>query len=336
MLCGIFSLIRKGVTPLKNKKIKSGISILLWPVLFVLLLILVNIICGGRVLNAYNLNSVIIHAANTIFVAWAFCFVFAADYMDLSIFSVVVLASYGGGELGNRFGMMGVLIGAVLVAVLCMFINFLVHAKSGIPSWIGGLGMCMIYEAIAAAYSSAMIKMGTRVVQLKAACRGFASAPYTYILLLAGFLFVYLVYNKTTTGLNVRAIGNEPAVAKAMGINFTKTIMLTGIACGVLVGFAATMNISVASQVSAQTGLTSLGSMFQPLASVMFAQIISQIDKRINIVVAVPFCTFLIYMIFNALTMLGIPSGTLQNVALGTIILGFGIVANIKTKGIVK
>lgn len=304
--------------------------------LFAAGLILLDAVCGWRVLNVSNVNSVIIHAANTIFVSWAFCFVFAVDYMDLSIFSVVILASYAGGELGNRMGTAGVLIGAVLAAAVCMLVNFIVHAKSGIPSWIGGLGMCMIYEALAAAYSSAMIKMGTRVVQLKSEFRGFATAPYTYLLLLAGFLFVYLIYNKTTTGLNARAIGSEPAVAKAMGINFTKTIVLTGIACGVLVGLAGTMNISVASQVSAQTGLTSLNSMFQPLASVMFAQIVSQIDKRINIVVAVPFCTFLIYMIFNVLTMLGIPSGTLQNVALGVIVLGFGIVANIRTKGIVK
>lgn len=321
---------------MKNSKTKKGINILLWPLLFIVLLIFMHIVCGGRILDISNLNSVIIHAANTIFVAWTFCFVFAADYMDLSIFSVVILASFAGGELGNRIGMFGVLLGAVMVAVACMFINFIVHAKSGIPSWIGGLGMCMIYEAVAAAYSSTMIKMGTRVVQLKSEYRGFAAAPYTYILLTIGFVFVYLIYNKTTIGLNIRAIGNEPAVAKAMGINFTKTIILTGISCGILVGFGATVNISVASQISAQTGLTSLSSMFQPLAAVMFAQIISQLDKRINIVVAIPFCTFLIYMIFNVLTMLGIPSGTLQNVALGTIVLGFGIVANIKTKGIVK
>lgn len=320
----------------KDNKIKGGMSILLWPLLFVVLLVFMDLICGGRILNISNLNSVVIHAANTIFVSWAFCFVFAADYMDLSIFSVVILASFAGGELGNRMGMPGVLIGSVIVAVACMFLNFIVHAKSGIPSWIGGLGMCMIYEAVAAAYSSAMIKMGTRVVQLKSEYRGFAAAPYTYILLGIGFIFMYLVYNKTTTGLNIRAIGNEPAVARAMGIHFTKTIILTGISCGILVGFGATVNISLASQVSAQTGLTSLSSMFQPLASVMFAQIISQLDKRINIVAAVPFCTFLIYMIFNVLTMLGIPSGTLQNVALGTIVLGFGIVANLKTKGIVK
>lgn len=321
---------------MKRKTAKSNLTILLWPLLFLVLLLFMNIACGGRILNFSNLNSVIIHASNTIFVSWAFCFVFAADYMDLSIFSIVILASFAGGELGNRIGMMGVLFGAVAVSVALMFLNFLIHAKSGIPSWIGGLGMCMIYEAIAAAYSSAMIKMGTRVVQLQTEYRTFATAPYTYILLIAGFVFVYLLYNKTMTGLNIRAIGNEPTVAKAMGINFTKTILLTGAACGVLVGLAGTMNISIAGQVSAQTGLTSLSSMFQPLASVMFAQIISQIDKRINIVVAVPFCTFLIYMIFNVLTMLGIPSGTLQNVALGTIVLGFGIVANIRTKGIVK
>ena len=311
-------------------------SILLWPALFLALLFIMDLICDRRILNAANLSSILIHAASTIFVSWAFCFVFAADYMYLSIFSIVILGSFAGGELGNRLGLLGVLIGACVVSMLCMFVNFLVHANSGIPSWIGGLGMCMIYEAIAAAYSGAMIKMGTRVVQLKVEYRGWATTPYIYILLLAGFAIAYLIYNKTQIGLNIRAIGNEPAVAKAMGIRFSRCIRRVGLVCGVLVGFASAVNISVASQVSAQTGLTSLNSMFQPLASVIFAQIISQMDKRINIITAVPFCTFLIYVIFNLLTFLGIPSGTLQNVALGIIVLSFAAVANIKTKGIVK
>ena len=321
---------------MKKTGIYKKYSVLLWPILFLVLLFAMNVICGGRIMNAANLSAILIHAASTIFVSWAFCFVFAADYMDLSIFSIVILGSYAGGELGNRLGLIGVLLGACSVSMLCMFINFLVHANSKIPSWIGGLGMCMIYEAIAAAYSGAMIKMGTRVVQLKIEYRGWATAPYIYLLLLAGFLFAYLIYNKTMIGLNIRAIGNEPAVAKAMGIRFSRTIQQVGLVCGVLVGFASAVNISVASQVTAQTGLTSLSSMFQPLASVIFAQIISQMDKRINLITAVPFCTFLIYVIFNLLTFLGIPSGTLQNVALGLIVLSFGAIANMKTKGIVK
>lgn len=320
----------------KLKITKRRWSILLWPTLYILVFIICHVATGGRVLNISNVNSIITHAASTMMVSWAFCFVFALDYMDLSIFSVVILAGYAGGELGNRLGISGVLIGAMAVGALLMFVNFIIHAKSGIPSWIGGLGMCLIYEAIAAGYSTAMIQSGARTVQLNSDYRILFRAPYTYLLIAAGFLIAYIVYNKTTVGLNARAIGNEPAVAKAMGINFSKTIILTGITCGILVGFSGVYSISQAGQITAQTGLTSLLSMFQPLASVMFAQIISQLDKRLNIIVVVPFCSILIYTIFNVLTMMGIPTGSLQNVVLGSIILVFGAIANIKTKGIVK
>lgn len=327
----------EGVRALKKDKKQAWVcSVATFLLLFVALMVLFNIICGGRVLTPQNLNSIVVHAASTMLIAWAFCFVFAVDFMDLSIFSMVILAAYAGGEMGNRVGPMGVLGGALVVGIILMFVNFNVHARSGIPSWIGGLGMCMIYEAVAAAYSSVMIKMGSRVVQLDMAFRHLAKAPYVYFIIAAGFLWAYLIYNKTSVGLNARAIGNEPAVAKAMGINFPKTIVLTGITCGVLVGLSAAVNISLSGQIMAQTGLTSLNSMFQPIASIMFAQIIARMQKRINIIVAVPFCSFLIYTIFNVLTMLGVPSGTLQNVALGCIVLGFGVVANINTKGIVK
>ena len=69
------------------------------------------------------------------------------------------------------------------------------------------------------------------------------------------------------------------------------------------------------------------------LAIYLLAQLIRE---RINIVVCVPICAFILYSIFNLLTMLGVPSGTLQEACLGAFIILFGIIGSRNVKGVVK
>ena len=72
---------------------------------------------------------------------------------------------------------------------------------------------------------------------------------------------------------------------------------------------------------------------FQPLAIYLLAQII---QKHINIVICVPICAFILYAVFNVLTVLGVPSGTLQEAFLGFFIVIFGVIGQRKAKGVVK
>ena len=45
---------------------------------------------------------------------------------------------------------------------------------------------------------------------------------------------------------------------------------------------------------------------------------------------------FLIMLIFNVLTLLGVPSGTFQETLLGVIVILFAILSSRNTKGVVK
>jgi ribose transport system permease protein len=90
---------------------------------------------------------------------------------------------------------------------------------------------------------------------------------------------------------------------------------------------------SYAGQTTVKTGLTSINMIFQPLAIYLLAQII---QKRVNIVICVPICAFILYSIFNLLTILGVPSGTLQEAFLGGFIVVFGIIGSRGVKGVVK
>jgi ribose transport system permease protein len=208
-----------------------------------------------------------------------------------------------------------------------------IFAWSKIPSWIAGLGMCLIYEAAAAAYADAMQAKGDYVVLLKKEYSVFGHAPGVYIVFIIGIFVAYVLYNRSTFGLNVRSIGSNPAVAKAMSINITKTLIITGLVCGFFIGCAGFMRESYSLRVYAMTGLTSLATIFPPLATVFLAQVLS---KWYNIILAVPFCALFIYICFNVLTIIGVPSGTLQEASLGLFVLIFGVIAQRGTKGIVK
>ena len=148
-----------------------------------------------------------------------------------------------------------------------------------------------------------------------------------------GFIIAYVTYNKTSIGLNARAVGGNADVAQMMGINTRRALMLGGLMAGFFFGFAGVMKESYAGYVVAQTGLSSLSTVFQPLAAVLLAQ---ALQKHINIAIGIPISTFLIAMIFNILTLMGVPSGTFQEFLLGVIVVVFGITAQRNVKGVVK
>ena len=287
----------------------------------------------GKFLTLRNINSVIIHAIIQTFIAWAFAFVFAAGYVDMSIGAMVVLAGFLAGELGNRIGYPGVLIGGLVVGVLLNFFNYFVFAFSKIPAWIAGIGLAMAYEGIGIWYSNSMVAQGKTVVLMDSQYTGLAAFPWIYVLFAIAFVFVYIVYNKTSPGLNLRAIGGNEAVAKAMGINVKKTVLIIGLMAGILIGLGGLVNQSYAGRIFAKSGLTSMNLNFKPLATLLLAQIV---EKKVNLIVAMPIAAVVVYMIFNMLTIAGVPSGTLQEAILGLCVIVFGVVANRNVKGVVK
>ena len=60
------------------------------------------------------------------------------------------------------------------------------------------------------------------------------------------------------------------------------------------------------------------------------------LSKRINITIGAVVGTVFIMAVFNVLTLLGVPSGTWQEVVLGLSVIIFGITANRGTEEVVK
>ena len=292
-----------------------------------------HFISGGIFLESRNVRTIISSSIYPSFVAWGLCFLFACGYTDMSIGGVVVLGSFASCVLGNWYGYPGVILGGLITGTVLIFVNFLVFAYTKIPSWIASISLALIYEAVAVFLR---INRGTKPLidaELSRDFRALGQLPLNVILLAAGFIIVYVVYNRTSTGLNVRAIGGNKDVSKALGVNVLRTLLWVGLICGLLVGFASVIQQSYNGKTIVMAGLTSMFMIFRPLAIYLLAQIL---QRWINIIIAVPICSIIIYAIFNLLTLFGVPSGTLQDVFLGVFLIVFGIAGQRGVKEVVK
>ena len=316
----------------EEKKAGWGLKLIVI-VACIALLVILNMLTEGKFLQPSNLKTIAVNASVPTFTAWAFVFIFASGFIDLSLGAVIVLAANVAGTFGNQFGYPGLIITGMITGVLLMTLNFTVFQVTKIPSWIAGLGMTMVYEAISLFYSEQRLQAGLRVVSLESQYRALGRAPLAFVVVIIGLIIAYILYNRTTIGLDIRAMGDNQAVARNMGIKLGRTVILSGVVAGIFVGSAAFMTESFAGTVNAVTGLQSLAQTFQPLAAALLSQ---ALGKHINIIVAVIASTLFVMAIFNFLTLMNVPSGTWQETVLGITVIIFGVLANRNTKEVVK
>ncbi|NLV50999.1 MAG: hypothetical protein GXY20_09955 [Clostridiales bacterium] len=326
-------LIQSKQNPPQEKHQNQAVFALLLIAVIVVISVIFNAVSGGKFLDGTNVKIIISHIVWPTFVAWGFCFLFACGYTDLSVGAILVLGSFATTILGSWLGYPGVILGGLIVGILLTFLNFNIFAFTKIPSWIAGISLAMIYEAVAVFFKVNKTTETLIYTEMSKSLRYLGNLPWSVIILAVGLLIAYIIYNKTTVGLNIRALGGNKDVAKALGINITKTLLMVGLICGLFIGIAAIIQQSIAGRTLVKTGLTSINMVFQPLAIVLLAQVL---QKRLNIIIAVPLCSIIIFAIFNLMTIMGVPSGTLQEAFLGAFLIAFGIIGQRGYKGVVK
>jgi ribose transport system permease protein len=311
----------------------SWINLALFVAVMLAASVIFHFMTGRMFLESGNLRVIVSNSIYPTFIAWGMCFLFACGYTDLSIGGVVVLGSFASCALGNAWGYPGVIIGGLVAGTLLVFINFGLFAFTRIPSWIASISLAMIYEALAVFLRANRITKAYFNVELSRSYRALGKLPANAIILIVGFVIVYLVYNRTNVCLNIRAIGGNKDVSRALGVNLLKTLLWVGLICGMLIGVSCVIQQSYNVKTVPMAGLTSIQLIFKPLAIALLAQIL---QKSINIVVSVPFCSLAIYGVFNVMTFFGIPSGTLQDVLLCLFLILFGIGGQRGVEGVVK
>jgi len=298
-----------------------------------LIFVIIHFATGSRFLTRRNLGIIVSHAVIPTFITWGLIFSFTSGMIDLSIGAIVVLASNFAGILGLKFGYAGLILGGLAAGGALQALNGLVFLKTKIPPWVAGLGMAMIYESIGAFYSNAAVRSGGMVVSLGSQLRGLGQLPVNVLMLIPGLIAAYILFCRTSIGLNVRAVGSDLRVTKEMGINPDRAKFLGMLVCGVFIGLGSAINQSYVGQLLPRTGLTTVSTIFQPLTAVLIA---TSMGAIFNVVIGVVLGTISLSALFNALTLLGVPSGTWQEVVLGALVIAVTVVSMRGEEGVVK
>ena len=296
-----------------------------------------NIVTNGKFLdfpnNMMNIRIILASIVYPTFISWGICFIFACGYNDMSWGSVIVLASFSTGVFGNAYGLGAALVAGVLVGTVLIVFNFCVFAFAKIPSWIASISLAMIYEAIGL-FLRVSTSTGSLIESpMRVDLRTLGHLPWSFIILIAGFVVVYFLYERTTIGFNIRAIGGNARVASSLGVDLGKTLLRVGLICGLLVGVGSFLQQSYNGYTTVKSGLASIQLILQPLAIALLAEILR---KKINIIIAVPICAFLMFAAFNILTLMHLPSGTLQEALLALFLIAFAVIGQRGVKGVVK
>ena len=254
--------------------------------------------------------------------------------IDLSIGANILLSGAVGAYVGQSVGgILGVIL-FLLVSILCSIllgqISVQCTLKLQIPAWIAGLGSGLILESLLNIWNQSA---GLPKIASDPQLTFFGTSPGMYILVGVAILLAFFIYNKTTIGINLQAVGGNALVARNMGIWVSKTIILSTLIGGAFVGLASLFNMANTGFVNPQLNLGSMSTIFRVLAVVLLA------DSLINIYtqpVAIIYSSALIAISLNIFVLLTGKTGTELNFFLGLLVIAAGVLSHVRHKGVVK
>jgi ribose/xylose/arabinose/galactoside ABC-type transport system permease subunit len=296
--------------------------------LFPVCLLVIYVICGLLTQGAYfsfsAFNLLVSNSMYMMFQAWGVLFIFstAPDFSTAAAYALAAnLAIYASQEMG--LGYVGLILAPILLMIVLQLISTILRIKTKLPMWTFAIGMCLVYEAFGTYYTSARSAANkTTLVLLDSSLRKLSAFPLNFILIGLGLAVAYLFYCRTSIGINYRAVLSNEKVSGYMGIQSFKSLILASIVGAAFFGFGAAVQIAMQGQIIPSSNLGSFGFINKALC----AWILSiSLSKKINQPFGVMLGAFFICLIFNAMTRLGVPSGTIQDAVLGAILLFFAI-----------
>lgn len=323
--------IRKGIGARLGKR--TGNQLLLLSALVIFLLIF-SFVTNGKLFRVSNIKSI---AASMIFLilsGYGMMFVFGSGLIDLSIGANILLSGAVGAYAGQMTGGVGGVIVFLAVSILCSIllgqISVQCTLKLQIPAWIAGLGSGLILESLLNIWNQSA---GLPKIASDPLLTFFGTSPGMYILVGVAILLAFFIYNKTTIGINLQAVGGNAPVARNMGIPVSRTIIFSTLIGGAFVGLASTFNMANTGFVNPQLNLGSMSTIFRVLAVVLLA------DSLISIFtqpVAIIYSSALIAISLNIFVLLTGKTGTELNFFLGLLVIAAGVLSHVGHKGVVK
>jgi ribose/xylose/arabinose/galactoside ABC-type transport system permease subunit len=315
------------------------------PLLFLFVLIIIfSVATEGRFLNPLNVFNVLRQVSITGMIAIGMTFVILTGGIDLSVGSIVALAGMAAaiafkGTNQNTLslettdavglGVGGAAVAAMLVGVLCGFIQGTAITRLGIPAFIVTLGGLTIWRGLTlilsnggpiSGFTGEYRYWGNGLIELPwltelVQARVPIGIPIPVIIFLLFAALAYIVLRYTRYGRHVYAVGGNPEAARLSGLN-VKTLTLS---VYIIVGFFAGLGGFVLSaRLNSSEAVAGLGYELDVIAAVVIGGT-SLFGGEGNVLGTV-IGSLLIGVLVNGLVMLNV-SSYVQQIIIGLIII---------------
>lgn len=270
------------------------------------------VICFERFSNWNCVYTIFLQSIIPTITAYAVAYGNICGIFDFTIGSRLVISGVVGGLLAAEYGMAGMILGALVSAVVVSAITGILNWILRIPSLVLTMGLTMIFEIVGTKLAGhyGFVQIDTRYAVLGA-------SPNIVIVFIISAVLFYFIVNHTVFSYHMRAVGSNETIAKNSGIKTDVVKWKSFLYGGIFIGIAAILTLSQSGSVGAQTSLGSVTIVFKPLISILLALVLQRIC---NLTFGIFIAQFSLNIIFIGLIAAGLPD-TFQNVVLGVFLL---------------
>lgn len=210
---------------------------------FLTLLVVLFSLAAPNFATVGNLNTIALNAAILVVVACAEAIVVITRNYDLSVGSIVALASFVGLDLVRLLPDLGppLILIPVLIGAVCGAVNGWLVAYGGVPSVVATLGTLSIFRGVAFLYAGGG---QLNAADLPAWVPGIASSQVlgvsVLVLVAAGVVGVtWLTLQHLRLGRQIYAVGSNPEAAAFFGLDARRVVFRAYLLAGLFTGLAA-------------------------------------------------------------------------------------------------
>ncbi len=298
-----------------NKKQNIGASCKKAAYTIALPVLVYAIMCIARpniYLSGSTFISLLLQSFIYMLMGWSMLFGMSCDLFDFSVGSRYLLAALFGIRMSQIFGVAGFILGILLSSLFLAAITGVFFAGLKIPSIIAGFVALLIFEGLACIYQKTFSVVVTSDISV------FGRTPGIYILVVLCFILVYVLFNRTKFGYQIKAIGGNEAIARNMGIKAVQLKVMTYVVGGLILGLASIVKVGYDQSVVAATNMSSMTACFTPMMAVMIGLQLTSCNPIVGTAVG----AFAIATVSSGVVTLGI-NYRLQNVVIGVFLLIF-------------
>ena len=224
-----------------SKKVTDGL--LKQKALIVVILLLIYLAFGHpEFFSSFNLMHMFKQAAVNEIIAFGITIVIICGACDLSVGGTMCVSGILPIRLMNVLPIWLAIIAAVAAGALVGFINGFFVVKQRTEPFIITLGMGMLLKGVCQQLTDAKpIQPGNQKFMLLSNGKLFGVIPNIVVVMIAAFIFVFILLRYTEFGRNCYAIGGDYSVAQYSGINVIRTKWLAFVLSGAITALAGVM-----------------------------------------------------------------------------------------------